>query len=77
MELIKNYSYINLCEILIGKKVKFVSDCELFTNFNVIGRVLEINIAKNNEYLIKVKTNSGKIIDIGSNMKNLEFVILF
>ena len=77
MESIKNYTYENLCKILIGHKVRFKSDCEFFPNFDVKGRVLEINIGKNNEYLIKVKTISGKIISIGSNMSNLQFVTLF
>ena len=76
MESIKKYTYENLCKKIIGRKVRFKSDCEFFPNFDIKGRVLEINI-KNSEYLIKMKTNSGKIIDIGSNMKNLEFVILF
>ena len=77
MELIKKYTYENLCKKLIGKKVKLTSDCEFFPNFKVIGRVLEINISRNDEYLIKVKTNTNKIIDVGSNMHNLKFAILF
>ena len=75
--LVKKYNYENLCKLLIGKKAKFLSDCEFFPNFKVIGRVLEINIANNGEYLIKIRTNTNKIIDIGSNMYNLRFVILF
>ena len=75
MEFVKKYTYENLCKKIIGKKVRFKSDCELFPNFDVTGNVLEINI-KNSEYIIKIKTNSGKLLDIGSNMKNLEFDIL-
>ena len=77
MESIKIYTYEKLCKILIGHKARFKSDCEFFPNFDIKGRVLGINIGQNNEYLIKVKTNSGKIIDIGSNMSHLEFVVLF
>lgn len=77
MELVKNYTYENLCKALIGHKARFKSDCEFFPNFDVKGRVLEITISKNKEYLIKVKTNSGKVLDIGSNMTNLEFVTYF
>jgi len=75
MQLIKNYSYTDLCEMLIGKKVQFKSDCEFFPNFNVTGKVISISPSQNhNELLIKILRNNKKY-DIGSNMKNLSFNI--
>ena len=73
---ISKYSYGDLCKLLIGKKVHFISDCQLFPNFNMTGYVISINIASNNEFLIHIKTNNGKYYDIGSNMHNLQFEII-
>lgn len=75
MESIKKYSSTQLIKKLIGQKVRFKSNCELFPNFDVIGKVLSYYL-KGNELLFKVKTiPSQKIIDVGSNMKNLQFEI--
>ena len=71
MESINKYSYTQLIKKLVGKKVRFVSDCELFPNFDVIGKVVSYYI-KGNEILFKTKIGT-KTIDIGSNMKNLRF----
>lgn len=59
--------------MLVGKRVRFVSDCEFFPNFDVTGLVYSYSIY-NNEILFKVK--SRKSITIGSNMKNLMFEIV-
>ncbi len=59
--------------MLVGKTVRFVSDCEFFQNFDVTGLVYSYSIY-NNEILFKVK--SRKNITIGSNMKNLRFEIV-
>ena len=61
--------------LLNGKNVRFVSDCEIFPNFDVTGKVLSIEIGKNNEYIFKLRT-SRRVISVGSNMKNLKVEFL-
>lgn len=61
---------------LLGKKVHFKSDCELFPNFDVTGKVLEMRYGSNLEIIFKFASFTGKTIDIGSNMKNLRYEIL-
>lgn len=75
MELISNYSYEELCNILMGKLVNLKSDCQIFPNFDVTGKVTNIVISKNKEYIIKLLCN-GKVYDIGSHMHNLRFSLL-
>lgn len=75
MNLVSKYSYNDLCQILIGKIANFKSDCQFFPNFDVTGTVLRIDIARNNEFIIKISRN-GKKYDIGSKMHNLSFAIL-
>ena len=75
MELISNYSYEELCNILMGKLVNLKSDCQIFPNFDVTGKVTNIVISKNKEYIIKLLRN-GKVYDIGSYMHNLRFSLL-
>ena len=75
MELVKKYNLYQLNELLIGKNVTFYSDCNLFNNFKVTGKVVSISVASNGEYLFKVKIKNGKTYDIGSNMHNLSFEI--
>ena len=75
MTSIKTKSFTWLIKNLISKKVNFKSDCELFPNFNITGKVIEYYI-KGNELVFKVKTSSGKTIDVGSNMKNLRYNIV-
>lgn len=74
-QLISQFSYKKLCNILIGNIVNFKSDCQIFPNFDITGLVLSIDIAKNNEYIIKIIKN-GKKYDIGSHMHNLTFYVL-
>ena len=78
MEFVKNLSYIDICKRLNNRKVHFISDCELFPNFDVIVHVYQINLSKTNEILFetKVLNNTHKHLTIGSNMKNLRFEIL-
>ena len=71
---VNKYSYIDLNKLLIGKIVRFKSDCDIFPNFDVTGKVISITPIKN-ELLIKILRNK-KHYDIGSNMKNLSFEIL-
>ena len=76
MESIKKYSHRQIILKLIGKNVHFTSDCEFFPNFNIIGKVISYYL-KGNEIILKTKIkNSNKIMDIGSNMKNLQFEII-
>lgn len=73
MEFASKYSHTQLIKKIVGKKVRFISDCELFPNFNVLGKVISYYI-KGNEVLFKTKIGT-KTIDVGSNMKNLRFQI--
>lgn len=72
----KEVSKISYNELLSlkGKNVRFISDCEIFPNFDVTGKVLSLEF-NNNENIFVVKTNR-KIIHIGSNMKNLRLEYL-
>lgn len=73
---ISKYSYPELNKLLLGKNVRFKSDCEFFPNFDVIGKVIFMKM-QNSEILIDVIIhNKNKKITIGSNMKNLRFSIL-
>ena len=74
MESIKKYSYPHLIQQLVGKKVRFTSDCEFFPNFDITGLVMSYYLRKNNEIVFKTKIDD-KIIDVGGNMKNLQFEI--
>lgn len=75
MELVKKYSINILRDKLLGKKFRFKSDCQLFPNFDVIGKVIEIQDS-NSIPLIKVITNTGKRLDIDGGMSNLSFETL-
>ena len=54
---------------LKGSTIQFVSDCEIFPNFDVTGKVKSISL-EGSEYVFTVSIK-GKNIHIGSNMKNL------
>ena len=69
MKFVKNMTY-NEIYSLRGNKVQFISDCEIFPNFDVIGKVKEISLI-GSEYVFTVSVK-GKNIHIGSNMKNLK-----
>jgi len=71
MELANKYSAIQLIKKIVGKKVRFTSDCELFQNFDITGKVMSYYV-KGTEILFKTKIGN-KTIDVGSNMKNLKF----
>ena len=75
LKLVKNESFTNLITSIVGKKCQFTSTCEFFPNFNVQGLVHSYYI-KGNELIFKMKTLSGKNIDIGSNMKELKYRVL-
>lgn len=69
MKLIKNMTYDEIYS-LRGNEVRFISDCEIFPNFDVIGKVKSISL-EGSEYIFVVSVK-GKNIHIGSNMKNLK-----
>lgn len=76
MNLIKSETYQSIIS-LVGRKIHFISDCELFENFDIIGRIISISISKNDEYLFKVLIdNTNKEIIVGSNMKNLQYELV-
>lgn len=68
MKLVKNMTYDEIYS-LRGSEVRFISDCEIFPNFDVIGKVKSISL-ESSEYIFNVFIK-GKNIRIGSNMKNL------
>ena len=68
MKLIKKMTYDEIYS-LKGNEVRFISDCEIFPNFDVIGKVKSISLI-DSEYVFIVSVK-GKNIHIGSNMKNL------
>ena len=75
MELVKKYPINILKQKLLGKKVHFTSNCQLFPNFNVTGKVVEI-ILSGNIPLIKTILTNGKTLHIDGGMSKLSFEIL-
>ena len=77
MEKISSYTIEKITNKLLGKRVRFTSDCELFPNFDVKVQVISISISQNKEILFNCRnlSNRKKLI-IGSNMKNLKFQLL-
>ena len=76
MQKISTYSFPVLIKMLNGKKVHMVSDCEFFPNFDITGQIIGYRI-NNNELIFKVKIfKNSKIVDVGSNMKNLSFELI-
>jgi len=75
MKLVKKLTYIKLQETLLGKKAHFKSDCKLFPNFDVKGKVISISLV-NGIPLIKTILNNGKTINIDGGMSNLSFELL-
>ena len=69
MKLVKNMAYDEIYS-LQGSEVRFISDCEIFPNFDIIGKVKSISLI-GSEYVFNVSIK-GKNIHIGSNMKNLK-----
>ena len=73
--LVKKLTYNELLKYQ-SARCNLTSDCEFFPNFSVTGIVDSINI-QNNEYVINIKTEpTGKIIPVGSNMRNLKITTL-
>ena len=69
MKFVKNMTYDEIYS-LRGNEVRFISDCEIFPNFDITGKVKSISL-EGSEYVFTVLVK-GKNIYIGSNMKNLK-----
>ena len=68
--------YKEIRDEILNKKVHFISDCEFFPDFDVIGKVYNVEY-KINETLIYVKVlKNNKKITIGSNMKGLKYEVI-
>lgn len=77
MESVSSYTIEKITSKLLGKKVRFTSDCELFPNFDVKVQVVSVSISKNREILFDCRNLSNrKKLTIGSKMKNLRFQLL-
>lgn len=76
MELVKKYSYTQIANKVNGNNVHFTSDCTLFPNFDITGRVMSCVYAKNGNMLFSVKLKSGRYITVDSKMSNLRFEII-
>lgn len=74
IEYVSKHSYIELSK-LIGKKVRFKSDCEFFPNFDITGIVRSIDIGNYDEYIFNIR-RGNKDYHIGSHMRNLTYEIL-
>lgn len=77
MESVSSYTIEKITSKLLGKKVRFTSDCELFPNFDVKVQVVSLSISQNREILFDCRNLSNrKKLTIGSKMKNLRFQLL-
>ena len=77
VESVSSYTIEKITSKLLGKKVRFTSDCELFPNFDVKVQVVSVSISKNREILFDCRNLSNrKKLTIGSKMKNLRFQLL-
>jgi hypothetical protein len=70
MKFVKDLNIIDFFN-LINHTVHFTSDCEFFPNFDIICKVLTISY-NGSEYIFKVKVDN-KEIEVGANMKNLQY----
>ena len=75
MEKVSSYTIEKITNKLLGKRVRFTSDCELFPNFDIKCKVLEMKL-ESNEIIFTCKLSNGKTIPVGSNMHNLQFEII-
>ena len=77
MQKVSSYTIEKITNKLLGKKVRFISDCELFPNLDVKVQVISVSISRNREILFDCRNLSNrKKLVIVSNMKNLRFQIL-
>jgi hypothetical protein len=68
--------YLEASRTLTGRMVRFTSDCELFRNFDVTGRVLRVYV-NGTETVFDLKVRGhARTITVGSNMRNLMYDVL-
>jgi hypothetical protein len=58
-------------EFFLSKRVRLTSKCPNFP-IDVKGTIISYRIL-NNETLLKIRTDAGKVYDIGSNMLELSY----
>jgi len=75
-ELVKKYSINLLKPKLLGKKARFRSDCKLFPNFDITGKVIEINQINGIPLIKVIISSSGRRFSIDGGMSNLSFELL-
>ena len=61
-------------EKFIGKHIKITSNCEMFPDFKVTGKLLSVSKTSYGESMLKVKTDEGRILSIGSSMRGFKVV---
>ena len=61
-------------EKFIGKHIKITSNGEMFAGFKVTGKLLSVSNTSYGESLLKVKTDEGRILSIGSSMRDFRVV---
>ena len=61
-------------EKFVGKHIKITSNCEMFPGFKVTGKLLSVSKTSYGESMLKVKTDEGRILSIGSSMKGFRVV---
>ena len=61
-------------EKFIGRHIKITSNCEMFPGFKVTAKLLSVSKTSYGESLLKVKTDEGKILSIGSSMRDFRVV---
>lgn len=77
MEKVSKYSNAAITSKLNGKRVHFTSDCSLFPNFDVIGKVISCTYSRNKTNVLFItKLESGRTLTIDSKMSNLKFELL-
>ena len=71
--LFSNMSKANY-EKFIGKHIRITSNCEMFPGFKVTGKLLSVSKTSYGESMLKVKTDEGRILSIGSSMRGFKVV---
>ena len=61
-------------EKFVGKHIKITSNCEMFPDFKVTGKLLSVSKTSYGESMLKVKTDEGRILSIGSSMRGFKVV---
>ena len=73
MQLVKKHTYTQIASKLSGKTVHFTSDCTLFPNFDVTGKVISHKMSGSN--LLFIIQVGAKKLSIDYSMYKLKFEI--